>query len=205
MAKTYEGLKADANIIKNEIEAQRNTATRVGTMLVDCIDKMEDVDNTVNTRINNVNNTLSGEIAGVNIRITNVQKESLQTITYLVEELNRQLAEVQGKLVSGENIKTINGESVLGSGNVSTSIDVSALFVVGGKMQVGGIDLLTHHLYVRTANYVSNVSVVVGNKLYILEARRRESMNSYNTVGVKAVVTFADGTGLATCIDVVYG
>lgn len=205
MAKTYEGLKAAANIIKNEIEAQKNTATRVGTMLVDCIDKMEDVDNTVNTRINNVNNTLSGEIAGVDTRITNVQKESLQTITYLVEELNRQLAEVQGKLVSGENIKTINGESVLGSGNVSTSIDVSALFVVGGKMQVGGIDLLTHHLYVRTNNYVSNVSVVVGNKLYILEARRRESMNSYNTVGVKAVVTFADGAGLATCIDVVYG
>lgn len=205
MAKTYEGLKAAANIIKNEIEAQKNTATRVGTMLVDCIDKMEDVDNTVNTRINNVNNTLSGEIAGVNTRITNVQKESLQTITYLVEELNRQLAEVQGKLVSGENIKTINGESVLGSGNVSTSIDVSALFVVGGKMQVVGIDLLTHHLYVRTENYVSNVSVVVGNRLYILEARRRVSMNNYNTGGVKAVVTFADGAGLATCIDVVYG
>lgn len=205
MAKTYEGLKAAANIIKNEIEAQKNTATRVGTMLVDCIDKVEDVDNTVNTRINNVNNTLSGEIAGVDTRITNVQKESLQTITDLVEELNRQLAEVQGKLVSGENIKTINGESVLGSGNVSTSIDVSALFVVGGKMQVAGIDLLTHHLYVRTENYVSNVSVVVGNKLYILEARRRESMNSYNTVGVKAVVTFADGAKLATCIDVIYG
>jgi hypothetical protein len=70
-------------------------------------------------------------------------------------------------------------------------------------MQVVGIDLLTHHLYVRTDNYVSNVSVVVGNKLYILEARRRESMDSYNTVGVKAVVAFADG--LATCIDVVYG
>lgn len=172
MAKTYEGLKAAANIIKNEIEAQKNTATRVGTMLVDCIDKMEDVDN---------------------------------TLTNKVEKVNKQLTDMQGKLVSGENIKTINGESVLGSGNVSTSIDVSALFVVGGKMQVVGIDLLTHHLYVRTENYVSNVSVVVGNKLYILEARRRESMNSYNTVGVKAVVTFADGAGLATCIDVVYG
>lgn len=194
MAKTYEGLRANANIIKNEIEAQKNTATRVGTMLVDCIDKVEEVDN-----------TLTSKVVEVNTRITNVQKESLQTITYFVDELNKQLADMQKKLVSGENIKTINGESVLGSGNISTSIDVSALFVVGGKMQVGGIDLLTHHLYVRTANYVSNVSVVVGNKLYILEARRRESMNNYNTVGVKAVVTFADDAGLATCIDVVYG
>lgn len=190
MAKTYEGLKAAANIIKNEIEAQKNTATRVGTMLVDCIDKVEDVDN-----------TLTSKVAEVDTRITNVQKESLQTITYLMEELNRQLAEVQGKLVSGENIKTINGESVLGSGNVSTSIDVSALFTVGGKMQVGGIDLLTHHLYVRTENYVSNVSVVVGNKEYILEARRRATMASYDTLGVKAIVSFA--TGMATCIDVI--
>lgn len=42
MAKTYEGLKADANIIKNEIEAQKNTATRVGTMFSDIIEKMEE-------------------------------------------------------------------------------------------------------------------------------------------------------------------
>lgn len=192
MAKTYEGLKADANIIKNEIEAQKNTATRVGTMLVDCIDKVEDVDN-----------TLTSKVEDVDTRITNAQKESLQTITYLVDELNKQLADMQKKLVSGENIKTINGESVLGSGNISTSIDVSALFVVGGKMQVGGIDLLTHHLYVRTKNYVSNVSVVVGNREYILEARRRATMASYDTLGVKAIVSFADGAGLATCIDVI--
>lgn len=46
MAKTYEGLKADANIIKNEIEVQKNTATRVGTMFVDVIDKMEESDET---------------------------------------------------------------------------------------------------------------------------------------------------------------
>lgn len=46
MAKTYEGLKADANIIKNEIEAQKNTATRVGTMFVDVIDKMEESNET---------------------------------------------------------------------------------------------------------------------------------------------------------------
>lgn len=168
MAKTYEGLRADANIIKNEVEAQKNTATRVGKMLVDCIDKMEDVDS---------------------------------TLTNKVENVNKQLAKMQDKLVSGENIKTINGESVLGSGNISTSIDISALFTVGGTMQVGGTDLLTHHLYVRTENYVSNVSVVVGNKEYILEARRRATMTSYDTLGVKAIVSFA--TGVATCVNVI--
>lgn len=46
MAKTYEGLRADANIIKNEVEAQKNTATRVGKMFVDVIDKMEESDET---------------------------------------------------------------------------------------------------------------------------------------------------------------
>lgn len=75
MAKTYEGLKTAANIIKNEIEAEKNTATRVGTMLVDCIDKVEDVDNTVNTRIGNVNNALSGKIAGVETSIESVNKK----------------------------------------------------------------------------------------------------------------------------------
>lgn len=79
MAKTYEGLKAAANIIKNEIEAEKNTATRVGTMLVDCIDKVEDVDNTVNTRIGNVNNALSGKIAA-SIESVNKKIKSLEPI-----------------------------------------------------------------------------------------------------------------------------
>lgn len=192
MAKTYEGLIANANIIKNEIEAQKNTATRVGTMFVDVVEKVEDVDNALTTKMEDAN-----------ARIDSVVEENTMALAYVVESLNNALAEKQKKLVSGENIKTINGESVLGSGNISTSIDVSALFVVGNKMQVAGIDLLTHHLYVRTENYVSNVSVVVGNKVYILEARRRATMASYDTVGVKAIVTFADGAGLATCINVI--
>lgn len=135
--------------------------------------------------------------------VSAMKEENAQTIAYLVEELNRQLTEVQGKLVSGENIKTINGESVLGSGNISTSIDVSALFVVGGKMQVAGTDLLTHHLYVRTDNYISNASVVIGNREYILEAKKRASLTTYDTVSVKAIVSYSDGEGLATCIDVI--
>lgn len=120
-----------------------------------------------------------------------------------MKKLNNALAEKQKKLVSGENIKTINGESVLGSGNISTSIDVSALFVVGGKMQVAGTDLLTHHLYVRTDNYISNASVVIGNREYILEAKKRASLTTYDTVSVKAIVSYSDGEGLATCIDVI--
>ena len=53
MAKTYEGLRADANIIKNEVEAQKNTATRVGTMFVDMIDKME-VSNETQSKLSSV-------------------------------------------------------------------------------------------------------------------------------------------------------
>lgn len=192
MAKTYEGLRADANIIKNEIEAQKNTATRVGTMFVDVVEKVEEVSNALTTKMEDAN-----------ARIDSVVEENTMALAYVVESLNNALAEKQKKLVSGENIKTINGESVLGSGDISTSLDVSALFVVGGKMQVASIDLLTHHLYVRTDNYISNVSVVVGNKEFILEARRRASMASYDTLGVKAIVTFADGEGLATCVNVI--
>ena len=36
-----------------------------------------------------------------------------------LETLSERLGEKQEKLVSGENIKTINGESVLGSGNIT--------------------------------------------------------------------------------------
>lgn len=40
MAKTYEGLKADANTIRNEVEAGKNTAERVGAMFAEIIDKI---------------------------------------------------------------------------------------------------------------------------------------------------------------------
>lgn len=44
MAKSFAGLKADALVIKNEVEESKNTATRIGTMFSDVVEKMENVE-----------------------------------------------------------------------------------------------------------------------------------------------------------------
>ena len=50
--------------------------------------------------------------------------ESLDSIIAYIEQ---QIAGKQDKLVSGTNIKTINGESILGEGNIVVNVDLSTL------------------------------------------------------------------------------
>ena len=60
----------------------------------------------------------------------------MSKITDIVEDLRNieDLTEpAQEQLVSGTNIKTINGSSVLGSGNISTT-DSTKLPLTGGTM-----------------------------------------------------------------------
>lgn len=84
-----------------------NLMTSVIAYEYDClIEKFTEIE------FGNFKPTLSGLIptltAGVN-----------QTVNYAISGVNEELSGKQNLLVSGDNIKTINGQSVLGSGNIS--------------------------------------------------------------------------------------
>lgn len=79
-------------------------------------------------------------------------------------------------------------------------IDVSALFNVGGKMEISGADLLHNHLWMASANYNSTVSVVVGNQEFILVAHRRTSTTSYEVAAVRAVIAFENGKAVCKAV-----
>ena len=48
--------------------------------------------------------------------------------TYIPSEIDQLRLSKQDKLVSGENIKTVNGESVLGSGNIKIQVEVDQIY-----------------------------------------------------------------------------
>ena len=48
--------------------------------------------------------------------------------TYIPSEIDQLRLSKQDKLVSGENIKTVNGESILGSGNIKIQVEVDQIY-----------------------------------------------------------------------------
>ena len=63
---------------------------------------------TLNSRVDNIANNSGGSSGG-----------SIDTSSFATKaELNTNLSQKQDKLVSGTNIKTINGQSLLGNGNI---------------------------------------------------------------------------------------
>lgn len=65
--------------------------------------------NTLNSRVDNIANNSGGSSGG-----------SIDTSSFATKaELNTNLSQKQDKLVSGTNIKTINGQSLLGNGNIA--------------------------------------------------------------------------------------
>ena len=63
----------------------------------------------------------------------------------------------QDKLVSGENIKTLNGESLVGSGNISIK--------VGNTNNIGNVDLLDTFLSIKTLYGLSVICNSVSDTL----------------------------------------
>lgn len=93
MAKTYEGLTSEANIVKNEKETSKNTAQRIGGLLVDIIERV------------------GGDVSELTAALENI-------VSGFDDAIHQLETGKQDKLVSGSNIKTINGKSVLGGGNL---------------------------------------------------------------------------------------
>jgi hypothetical protein len=84
-------------------------------------DEIAQVDQRINDEVITINTRVDAEVNTLNARVTNE-----------VQLLDVKIAQKQDQLVSGQNIKTINGESILGSGNL----------VVNGGGGSGGGSLL---------------------------------------------------------------
>lgn len=76
-------------------------------------------------------------------QVVSIPKSRLASISYSggsgsgysKQEIDDMLSKKQDNLVSGESIKTINGESLLGSGNIQITTDLSDYYT---KEQVDG-------------------------------------------------------------------
>ena len=115
--------------------------------------------------------------------------------------LDTALSSKQDVLVSGDSIKTINGDSILGSGNIST-VDTTKLPLAGGTMTgaitairetkvamaANNIDLATGNLFTKT--------VTTATTLTISNALAAGNVNSFVlelTNGGSAVITWFSG------------
>ena len=52
--------------------------------------------------------------------------EDTESLSNIIASIEQQIADKQDALVSGENVKTINGQSILGEGDIQISVDLDA-------------------------------------------------------------------------------
>lgn len=111
-------LRQSINNIKTELGTVGLTTTN--QTIKGGINEVNSRIDTLNSRVDNIANNSGGSSGG------SIDTSSFATKT----ELNTNLSQKQDKLVSGTNIKTINGQSLLGNGNIEItgeggSIDTS--------------------------------------------------------------------------------
>ena len=92
------------------------------------------------------------------IAFLNGVKDS-QDLSSIIASIEQQIASKQDKLVSGTNIKTINGQSILGSGNITIEGG-------GGGSSSGGESSSKEIVQV----YGGNITLLEPNKIYIYES-----------------------------------
>jgi len=72
---------------------------------------------------------------------------SYDNLTRFKDNLDRVLDDKQDALVSGENVKSINGATILGSGDVDTNGNIAPEFNASSTYEVGDVVVYNHVLY----------------------------------------------------------
>ena len=72
---------------------------------------------------------------------------SYDNLTRFKEDLDVVLDDKQDVLVNGENIKSVNGASILGSGDVDTNGNIAPAFSTSSTYEVGDVVVYEHVLY----------------------------------------------------------
>jgi hypothetical protein len=155
----------EAGIESNESKIEANTSllqalqTDLNEHKIDSVDKLNNVASNISTLSNTKQNKLT---AGTNITIdqtTNtinavgLTEEEAQTI------VNNSISSKQDKLVSGTNIKNINGESILGEGDIS--IETFTPYFENKGLHLGTVKNINANY--ATKEYVDNKIRVVIN------------------------------------------
>ena len=130
------------------------------------------------TEVDNLNNSQDTTISGLDSRIKTLEDNPVDLSEYYKKsEVNEALGDKQDTLVSGTSIKTINGESILGSGDITIEAGSSD----GLKMVT-----LTNEEYKALDSYDSNTVYIVTDKKSVnlrvseLEYASYYSLNWYN-------------------------
>lgn len=161
------------------------------TDAINALDKAE-----VSTGTGEIISAVSQENGIVNVSKRSLTSDDIPTLPQSkIEDLTDTLAGKQATLVSGTNIKTLNGESLLGSGNISipvpSSIDVTTLFADTASITSGistqiaalGNSGVTEFpvlyagsaignikpTWIRTASGVTNMMCIADNKIWYFE------------------------------------
>ena len=161
------------------------------TNAINALDKAE-----VSVGTGEIISSVSQENGIVNVSKRSLTSDDIPTLPQSkIEDLTDTLAGKQDTLVSGTNIKTINNESLLGSGNITTytpsSIDVITLFadtasitseistqiaalgnsgvtefpILYGGSAIGNIK----PIWIRTTSGVTNMMCIADNKIWYFE------------------------------------
>lgn len=113
MAKSYEGLKADAQVIKNEIEASRNTATRVGTMLVDIVDKVNEDFEEVRQGMDNFVAEYDQTLAKIETTLGTIENVTIHSggVINITSNATTTIAQKMSKMADGDIVIFVIGDS----------------------------------------------------------------------------------------------
>ena len=135
--------------------------------------------NTLNNRVDNIANNSGGSSGG-----------SIDTSNFATKaELNTNLSQKQDKLVSGTNIKTINGQSLLGDGNIAiTSSGGSS----GGSTPNYGIiadGVTDNSAIIRNALTQTNYLILPSGKIYLASTIDLESGTTVTSLGDTEIIT----------------
>lgn len=134
---------------------------------------------TLNNRVDNIANNSGGSSGG-----------SIDTSSFVTKtELNTNLSQKQDKLVSGTNIKTINGQSLLGNGNIAiTSSGGSS----GGSTPDYGIiadGVTDNSAIIRNALTQTNYLILPSGKIYLASTIDLESGTTVTSLGDTEIIT----------------
>lgn len=128
-----ENYTISATLQEDFIERVDALEENVGNIEGDVETISQEID-TINTDINNIETDIS-TINGNITTLSNGLNEAEQNIQELQNDVDNLETSKQDTLVSGENIKTINNQSILGSGNIELS--VASKFVINTEGNFG--------------------------------------------------------------------
>lgn len=103
-------------------------------------------------------------------------------------------AGLQRELISGESIKTINGNSLLGSGNIALSTNPRTLANLNGSNLIGSTNQISASVLIPSGTMVTNNSIYVRNLL----TKTAGSTTSTGRIYINTTNSLTGATLLAT-------